>query len=286
MSFHLRQGVRFSLLLHGILFSFIVFAGAILPDVTPPVIIDFSIATDCGCPSCNCSEKPAESARELAIPKPPVRKAHPASYQKPLEKKDEAVKLKEPSPTPLKSEIHNPVSKRIVALQAKHRFVVEEKNAASAVKQLSKRSAAQNQQEKSEVSKEEVAGPSMANHLEQEPSAPDKLHPSVARKEPGLQSPSNFLKERYMKVNFSSLRDTVQRNISYPSIARRMGWEGKVIVAFIVCDDGRVEDVRVIKSCGFKALDNNAVKTIKSCAPFPRPPVKAEVTLPITYNLN
>lgn len=286
MSFHLRQGVRFSLLLHGIILSFIVFAGAILPDVTPPVIIDFSIATDCGCPSCNCSEKPAESAREHEIPKPPLRKAHPVSEQKPVVKKDEAVKLKEPSPTPLKSEMQNPVSKRIVALQTKHRFAVEEKNTASAVKRLSKRSAAQNQQDKSEVIKEELAGPSTAHHLEQEPSAPDNLHPSVARNEPGVQSSSTSLKEQYMKVNFSSIRDTVERNISYPSIARRMGWEGKVIVAFIVCDDGRVEDVRVIKSCGFKALDNNAVKTIKSCAPFPRPPVKAEMTLPITYNLN
>ncbi len=94
------------------------------------------------------------------------------------------------------------------------------------------------------------------------------------------------LRDHYVKANYSYIRDAVERRTSYPNIARKMGWEGKVLVAFTVCDDGQVEDIRIIKSCGFKALDKNAIKTIKQCAPFPKPPVRAEVTLPITYRLN
>ena len=101
-------------------------------------------------------------------------------------------------------------------------------------------------------------------------------------------------RDEYIKANFSFIRDTVERNINYPAIARRMGWEGKVLVAFLIDIDGHVENIRVIKSCGFKALDKNAIKTIERCAPFPKPPLSAEVTqplsaevtLPITYKLN
>jgi protein TonB len=33
-------------------------------------------------------------------------------------------------------------------------------------------------------------------------------------------------------------------------------------------------------------LDKNVVETIKRASPFPAPPVRAEIVLPITYELN
>lgn len=92
--------------------------------------------------------------------------------------------------------------------------------------------------------------------------------------------------QRYIEKHFAYIRDMIMRNLSYPMIARKAGWSGRVVVSFTVLDDGRVEDVKVVKSSGFGVLDANAIKTIEKAAPFPRPPVKAELIIPIIYRLS
>jgi len=73
--------------------------------------------------------------------------------------------------------------------------------------------------------------------------------------------------------------------MTYPAVARRNGWQGKVLVSFVICLDGRVEDIRIEKSSGFALLDKNAVTIIKESAPFPNPPVRATLIVPIDYSL-
>jgi protein TonB len=92
--------------------------------------------------------------------------------------------------------------------------------------------------------------------------------------------------EHYIKANFAYIKDAVQLKTRYPGIARRMGWQGKVLLSFIINTNGHIEDIRIVKSCGFKALDKNAVDTVKRCAPFPKPMARAKLTLPVTYRLN
>lgn len=92
-------------------------------------------------------------------------------------------------------------------------------------------------------------------------------------------------KTRYLKRHFSYIRDMIQRNLTYPRIAREMGWEGKVTVSFIVSESGYVDGIKITESSGFGVLDKNAVETIKKVSPFPRPPVKAELIIPIVYRL-
>jgi protein TonB len=104
---------------------------------------------------------------------------------------------------------------------------------------------------------------------------------SKALPEEGFES----LTSRYVKRHFNYIRDMIQGNLSYPSIARRMGWTGKVIVSFVVCKDGRVENIKIVESSGFAILDRNAMETIKKVSPFPRPPVSAELIVPIAYML-
>ncbi|HHN66290.1 MAG TPA: energy transducer TonB [Nitrospirae bacterium] len=93
------------------------------------------------------------------------------------------------------------------------------------------------------------------------------------------------LTNRYVKRHFNYIRDMIQGNLSYPLIARRMGWTGRVIVSFIVCKDGRVENIKVVESSGIAILDRNAVETIKKVSPFPKPPVNARLIVPIAYVL-
>lgn len=86
-------------------------------------------------------------------------------------------------------------------------------------------------------------------------------------------------------ADFAWIRDAIQRAIAYPSTARRMGWEGKVVVAFQLLSDGSVRDVRVVQGSGHAALDRGAIDAVRNASPFPRSPVEAEVITPIVYRL-
>lgn len=92
-------------------------------------------------------------------------------------------------------------------------------------------------------------------------------------------------KARYMKERFHYIRDLILRNIDYPLIARRMGWKGSVTVAFIIGEAGYVENIRIVHGSGHKILDESTVKAIEKIQPFPKPPGRAEIVIPIEYRL-
>lgn len=85
---------------------------------------------------------------------------------------------------------------------------------------------------------------------------------------------------------YDHLREAIQREISYPVVARRMGWEGRVVVAFVILPDGGVRDVRVVRGSGFPVLDRSAVEAVRSASPFPHPPAETEVLAPVVYRLD
>jgi protein TonB len=85
--------------------------------------------------------------------------------------------------------------------------------------------------------------------------------------------------------DFAWIRDPIQRAIAYPATARRMGWEGKVVVAFQLLSDGSVRDVRVVQGSGHTVLDRGAVDAVRNASPFPRSPVEAEIITPVLFLL-
>jgi periplasmic protein TonB len=100
------------------------------------------------------------------------------------------------------------------------------------------------------------------------------------------QGVAEIAKKEYLKEHFAAIRDSIMKRISYPMLARKKGWAGTVKVSFIVCEDGRVRDVRIVAGSGFEILDRKAVETVLECSPYPKPPVMAEVIMPITYRLD
>ena len=50
---------------------------------------------------------------------------------------------------------------------------------------------------------------------------------------------------------------------AYPTISRRLKEEGIVILELLILPDGKVGEVRVKKSSGFKRLDKTAMKAVK-----------------------
>lgn len=51
---------------------------------------------------------------------------------------------------------------------------------------------------------------------------------------------------------------------AYPMLARRMGWQGKVLVSVEVLVDGNAGQVRLQQSSGYVALDAAAMKAVKN----------------------
>lgn len=101
----------------------------------------------------------------------------------------------------------------------------------------------------------------------------------------GVGNSEEFMRMKYLREHFNYIRDLIMRNLSYPLLAKKMRWEGQVTVSFIICEKGTVERIRVIKSSGYKILDENVKETIRDVQPFPKPPVRAEIIIPVTYKL-
>lgn len=90
---------------------------------------------------------------------------------------------------------------------------------------------------------------------------------------------------KYLNENFAYIRDRILKNVSYPDTARRKGWEGKVVLSFVIMANGSVKAFKIIQSSGFTVLDKSAIETVRDTAPFPRPPGEAQLVIPITYQL-
>ncbi|MEL7832569.1 energy transducer TonB [Fodinibius sp. Rm-B-1B1-1] len=80
----------------------------------------------------------------------------------------------------------------------------------------------------------------------------------------------------------------LQQKINYPDMARKAGIEGRVIVQFIVNEDGQVEDPRVVRGIG-GGCDEEALRVVKEAQFTPGRqrgnPVRVQYSLPITFRL-
>jgi protein TonB len=90
---------------------------------------------------------------------------------------------------------------------------------------------------------------------------------------------------KYLKANFSYIKDLINRHITYPKTARQMGWQGKVKISFVISSDGHANGIKIVESSGIGSLDNNAIEAVKSASPFPKPPVEARIIIPVLYQL-
>ncbi len=87
----------------------------------------------------------------------------------------------------------------------------------------------------------------------------------------------------------SAWNEYLQKNLKYPTQARRMGIEGTVIVVFIVNVDGSIQDLEVLRSVG-GGCDQEAIRVIKN-APLWEPgkqrgkPVRVRMRMPVRFKL-
>ncbi|WP_420266888.1 TonB family protein [Candidatus Magnetominusculus dajiuhuensis] len=112
----------------------------------------------------------------------------------------------------------------------------------------------------------------------------DGTEPVSATSSPAATTESMEIK--YVKAHFGAIRNAITSKLSYPPTARRMGWSGTVKVSFVVNEDGGVSNVKVIETSGHELLDNSAVDTITRGSPYPKPPCRAEIVMPIKFRLD
>ena len=80
----------------------------------------------------------------------------------------------------------------------------------------------------------------------------------------------------------------IQKNIKYPEIAKKAGVEGRVIVQFVVDEQGSVVDPQVVRGIG-AGCDEEAIRAVRQAKFKPGQqrgkPVKVKMSLPITFKL-
>lgn len=80
----------------------------------------------------------------------------------------------------------------------------------------------------------------------------------------------------------------LQKNIRYPEMARKAGIEGRVIVQFIVNEEGKVENPRVIRGIG-GGCDEEALRAVSNALFKPGRqrgiPVRVQYSLPVIFKL-
>lgn len=95
------------------------------------------------------------------------------------------------------------------------------------------------------------------------------------------------LEKDFLEQKFGIISDIVRKHLKYPYIARKMGWEGKVVVSFVLTKEGKIKEVKIEKSSGYQILDENTVSTLYFCAKyFPVPPIDVKIKLPVVYKLD
>ena len=87
-------------------------------------------------------------------------------------------------------------------------------------------------------------------------------------KKPFNDKIKNFSEDQNTKSTFASsatykIGSAKNPHPTYPLIARKKGWEGRVIIKAKIDREGNVSEIKVLESSGFKVLDNASLETLK-----------------------
>ncbi len=87
-----------------------------------------------------------------------------------------------------------------------------------------------------------------------------------------------------LAAHLQTIRRRIEEARTYPEAARRDGIQGTVDLRFRIAADGKIEAFKILRSSGFRILDEAAEQTIRRAAPYP--PVSGWIRLPLSYRLD
>ena len=89
----------------------------------------------------------------------------------------------------------------------------------------------------------------------------------------------------------SQIRSAIEKNKTYPKVAKRLNQTGKVYVTFLVTKDGVIKNCRINKSSNFESLDEASMEILMKIVSFEAIPKELnkdswEITVPIVYQIS
>tara|TARA_B100001564_G_scaffold326147_1_gene308172 strand:+ start:298 stop:1026 length:729 start_codon:yes stop_codon:yes gene_type:complete len=96
------------------------------------------------------------------------------------------------------------------------------------------------------------------NNIENQTHSKHKENRFLSKKLPTNSTPQNIKSSAKYKIG------TIKNpHPEYPMIARKKGWQGKLLLNVRVSENGDVISVNVLKTSGFEILDKTSVETVK-----------------------
>ena len=65
------------------------------------------------------------------------------------------------------------------------------------------------------------------------------------------------------------LKIKVENVLRYPELAAISGFQGTLYIKFDIMKDGSLANLELLRSSGYRILDDEALRAIRSAAPFP-----------------
>lgn len=242
-----RKAVVLSIAIHGMFLCGIYSVGSTFAQPGKPVAIDFTLLDSQGA----ASENKQPETKTAVIPQPKPRNE--------FREKRAARKIEKTEPT------------RVAAASSQEPAL----EAAGPVPASSKPLEAQ---------PKEAAPRATGGNGNQVSAAPARTA-SLGSSGTGVNKPGEQARSRYTREHYAYIKKLIEKSLSYPPRARKMGWTGRVVVCFQVLNNGHVDKIRIKDSSGHEILDNNVIDTIREVEPFPRPPEWVEISMPIVYRL-
>ena len=90
--------------------------------------------------------------------------------------------------------------------------------------------------------------------------------PQLTRAEPM----SDFITSKHY---YDMVRMKIEQNKQYPERSKIRHQQGRVIVSFIIDQQGRLSALKIIKGSRYKTLNRAALEAVRTSAPFLKPPV-------------
>lgn len=91
-------------------------------------------------------------------------------------------------------------------------------------------------------------------------------------------------KKDYLDKHLAQIRELINKNVKYPSKAKKLSIEGIVIVKFKILEDGTVQNIEIIQ--GDKFLQTSTIEAIEEASKnFPKTNQNIEIQVPIEYKL-
>lgn len=273
-----------SFLIHSLLlFGFFLLTQRLVPSEERLIEIDLSLENVQRQPSADLSQKAqplsARPPQTQPVPQatiPPLKEEIKSSTAKQTKQEERLIQVQSP-PKPSEVEIREVQTSQVqTAPQPK-----EETRGQTAEHPGQGESSLQTKEISQKPASQEREGKDLQAQTNKSVESPSRPTSSLTDESRRVALEESFLTER-----LSVISNIVQRRINYPPIARRMGWEGRVLIGFVLEPNGDIRDLKVLKSCGYEVLDKEALDAIRrSYKDFPKPPVSVVVKLPINFRL-